>query len=349
MTSVVDLFKIRSPYFAKDVPVEELIKHYSKSIAALPAVVNENVFVGIEVEVERCGPRDDPNGVWLYKSDGSLRNGGIEFISVPIRGKAIPASLVWLFKNLGTGYQFSPRTSIHIHMDVRHLTIQQLTGIILTYLAVEPLLYSFVRPDRAQNIYCVPLFQTELVNNLVHWMNGDFKSAQLGNSRYAGLNLDAVRKFGTIEFRQLEGTDDKEKIITWLNLLFKIYEYGSKNQLGDIIRHICELNTNSYYIDFLNNVFGSMSLTFDLSEIKTMLEQGVKAVKQSILTNVLFQELKTKKSDTSKAAKFYQKMGLWGSRLNNVRKSKPDLAYYDFNAAVREEAPIRVQLNTRSF
>lgn len=298
--SMVSIFKLdTSKYFLTDF---SKLDSYFDTYTYLPDIVNPNVFVGIEIEMENSSPLNhgEYERLWSFRGDGSLRNNGLEAVSLPVKGKWITNALHSLYKVI-PGVVFSHRTSIHVHLDVREFTQKQLTAFLLVYLSVESLLYRFVGKDRHENIYCVPLYLTTLVDALVDFLNKDFVKYNFGASRYAGLNLDAIRKFGTLEFRQLHGTHDVRKIVNWINFLIKIYDYSLSHKLEDIITKISELNTNSLYINYLNEVFGNVVTLLDLTDIKNDLEKGVKAVKQSIVSNKFLLELKKALEPTSPA------------------------------------------------
>jgi hypothetical protein len=255
-------------------------------------VASNAILTGIEIEIENARLLRDKFGVWSTREDGSLRN-GIEYVSVPLRGNEVSWALDHLFAALGKSNHFSPRTSVHIHLNVQPLKPEQLIAIILTYLAIEPLLYRFVGHDREKSQFCVPLYQTTILNDFLEFWNSHISVGRFnwGNSRYAGLNLDAIRKFGTIEFRQLNGTNDVNKILNWINLLYCIYDFSVRKHYKELLYQIGDLNTNSFYIAFINEVFGGYSYLLDTVNIKGDLEKGVKAVKQSMMSNKFYQEL----------------------------------------------------------
>lgn len=306
--SIKDLFKIKDEYFVKRIYTQQLLEDKQKKLKSYPPIVPNDVYVGIEIEVENIAAAfNDPYGVWSYRADGSLRNSGVEWVSVPLKGPEIVAGLVDFFERIPHNYHFSPRTSIHFHFDVRDKTLDQLKSIVLTYLAVEPLLYKFVGGDRDKNVFCVPLWETYLVNDLSSFIEKRLIRESMQETRYAGLNLDAIRKFGTIEFRQLGGTDDLNKILTWINLLMRVYQFGLVHP--NVLKTIVELNTNSFYIGFLNDVFGQLVHVLNISDVKNDLEKGVKAVKQSILNNKLLTLLQKTASATSPAYQWFEKNG----------------------------------------
>lgn len=316
--SLAEIFKIDERHFQNDMSKLSATYH-GLDLSQLPRIKDSNTYVGIEVEMEQIYtsiPSGPWQGLWAVRGDGSLRESGVEAVSVPVQGNWIKIALATLFKVIPRAH-FSYRTSIHIHLDVRKLTTKQLTNIILVYLSVESLLYKFVGKDRHENIYCVPLYTTGLVNSLVDLINKSLSKQNFENQRYAGLNLDAIKKFGSIEFRHLHGTHDINKIINWINLIFRIYQYALAHPLDVLIKKISDLNTNSLYIAYLNDVFGDDVTLLNTNDVKTDLEKGVKAVKQSIINNKFITELKREFSKTSPAAKLYLQMN---KNVHNIQR-----------------------------
>ena len=83
-------------------------------------------ITGIEVEVENVNASETqaPSHSWRVEHDGSLRNMGIEYISLPTKPEHIESAITYLFDDiLPTTAHFSPRTSIHIHFNCRDSTL----------------------------------------------------------------------------------------------------------------------------------------------------------------------------------------------------------------------------------
>lgn len=284
--SVAEIFKLAPPILVD-------CSHFEKTLRPIKFPIRKDILTGIEVEIEniRFTPkafRKETYQVWNTREDGSLRNLGMEFISVPLRGVHLAHALQYLFDNLPEDKHFSLRTSIHVHLDVQSLSKETVTGIVLTYVACETLLYKFVGNDRINSNFCVPMYQTIVVNSLVNLITSSITSIRWENSRYLGLNLDSMRKFGTLEFRHLYGTDDVELITNWINLIHAIHHYGCSKPLKTIIEEISKLNTTSNYSLFLEQVFGPLTDLFDVSNLKDDLERGVRAVKQSTIHNLFY-------------------------------------------------------------
>jgi len=216
-------------------------------------------ITGIEVEVENCDTDNidrDYTSSWNIENDGSLRNGGIEFISKPTYPAHVETLLTNLLeKTLPDTIHFSPRTSIHVHLNCRELTLMQVYNIVILYQCFEDLFYNFAGPERKKSIFCVP------VGNSSYYI--DFKSIiqskNLMNwSKYTGLNLAPLGSLGTIEFRHLRGTKNVNTICTWLELIYSLYNYAiniNTEQLESMIKTTRDEET---YFTLGTSVFGSL-------------------------------------------------------------------------------------------
>src|SRR3990167_2684205 len=116
--------------------VESFIASNRIQLANPPfSFLDPKTHVGIEVEVENVSYINPniPLCFWQITEDGSLRNHGKEFKTFPIPLQHAHVALEQLFQGLNPDIDFSHRTSIHVHMDIRGLTMSQLLGLLLTY------------------------------------------------------------------------------------------------------------------------------------------------------------------------------------------------------------------------
>ena len=161
---------------------------------------------GIEVEVENVPLLTQPNLLyWNATHDGSLRNDGIEFVSVPLKAKFIPYAMEELQQFL-RDYQpdFSPRTSIHVHMNARDLTISQIFNTIILYTTVENLLFQYIGHDRDKNVFCIKITETDYVNMMIRFLENP-RDLITSWSKYTALNIVPLDSKGTLEFRHMHG------------------------------------------------------------------------------------------------------------------------------------------------
>lgn len=182
----------------------------------------EEFVAGMECEIESVSGITQPIAYWDNTNDGSLRNNGVEFISHPLmRGNLIEG-----FKNLHASIKyhnkneaFSPRTSIHVHVNCRSLSIDQLKSLLLFYALYEEFFFAMVKPERKHNIHCVPLSQTYLSSRysqrVDHLVNKWHK--------YTAFNMLPIKTLGTVEFRHMHGTADVELVSQWLKTLENLW------------------------------------------------------------------------------------------------------------------------------
>lgn len=267
-------------------------------------LADKNCYCGIEIEVENIGGRIPiiPQ-IWQIKGDGSLRNDGREFVSSPLKGDNIVKALEYAFRYIPPEAHFSPRTSIHVHINVLDLTVEEAFNFLLLYLLFEKVLYRFIGKDRDRNIFCVPLQDGYRISNLLKSFKEVINNYRVEDeeNRYAGLNLAALHKFGTFEFRQLGGTRDVWKILTWVNMLLSLRKFAQDKEYNEQI--IFDLNTTSDYRSFLYRIFGKLSNKFNYDFIDRDMERGVYTIKYSLLKNEFQQKLVNSIDYESKAMK----------------------------------------------
>ena len=266
MPTIIEMFGMR--------PVK-LVKpdKYFVTQPQVPERVESLRSVGIEVEVENAlNVRGVPSGVWQPTNDGSLRNNGMEYITHPIQGRWAPYALRELMTEVfPDDCCFSPRTSVHVHVNCQDLTPVQVTDIVLLYGCLEPLFYQFTGRGRVKNIYCVPIFDTNLIPF--------FTTKKLENAvnewkKYTGFNLLPLLDKGTLEFRHMHGTFDHQKLSVWVRLILKMVDYAVAQGTPTIRRMVLALNRQSDLFGMLMAIFGDDGLLFKNVEWE-LLEKAV--------------------------------------------------------------------------
>lgn len=214
-----------------------------------------NPTIGIEVEVENVRDNVRLDHSWSVHTDGSLRNSGLEFISLPTPPKLVESAVNHLFDNLPNSAHFSPRTSIHVHMNVRELELSQIYNIVILYQCFEDLLYKFAGPERKKSIFCVPLGSTNYyVNTRRHFVGR--ADCNIPWSKYTGLNLSPMGSYGTIEFRHLRGTNNRTVLFEWLHYLYAIWNFATSHTTDELESLIRECSQTRDYLHLGYLVFG---------------------------------------------------------------------------------------------
>jgi hypothetical protein len=98
---------------------------------------------------------------WTHKPDGSLRDGGCEYVSKPLKpGPQITAALNEMKALLKLSQaRAAQRCGFHIHLNAAHMTWGQLFGFNTLYALLEPSLFEKYAPQRREVHFCVPLYQ----------------------------------------------------------------------------------------------------------------------------------------------------------------------------------------------
>lgn len=243
---------------------------------------DNSTYVGIEVEVENTKTTDHilldkETGValWANIEDGSLRNNGREFVSIPVSGSMIEFSLNKLHEFLTTNkycyrHEFSHRTSVHVHVDMSDMTTENIASLLVTYLFVEPFLYNYAGGDRDVNIFTVPLNDCHgYIYDISQYLNNykvpDYLYGLVRRwDKYTGMNLIPLVDKNTIEFRQMSGNIDVNKLLSWLDSLLQLKLFAQNNKYKDIIKTISDINTTSEYNGFVRRIFSKNPILCDL-------------------------------------------------------------------------------------
>lgn len=194
----------------------------------------QNRYVGIEFEVEKYSvPVSSERQAELldFKSDGSLRGNSREVVTVPVNGENIVLAIREYLSLLNPEAETTSRCGLHVHVDMRECTVQQLINVLCTYCIVEDIMFRFCGENRYGNPYCLPLNDTLVSNKstFINLLSSDSNYVSAGihdTTKYSALNILPLQRLGTVEFRAHEGTLDQEKIIEWVNLVLLVVDHG---------------------------------------------------------------------------------------------------------------------------
>ena len=211
--------------------------------------------VGIEVEVENAAGAQSSH-FWSCINDHSLRNDGVELVMrAPLGGADLKNALNDLRGTLRKYPKLhcSERTSLHVHIDVRDLSIVQVRNILAAYTATEAALYKMCGKNRYDNIYCPGITSALDQISVMRRIMGDhtFEGGVYDWCKYTGINLHSISERGSIEFRSHEGTTDMRRISQWVNILLTLVEYAinqpdQQSILSDAKKGAGELLTTVY-------------------------------------------------------------------------------------------------------
>lgn len=187
----------------------------------------ESVYIGTMAPLQMAG--------WTVDRDGSLRNDGREFVlSQPLAGSSLTRAIHTLFEMQSPDrgqmlrYQVNPRAGTHIHINWIENTVGSAAALIALMYMIEPLVYNWADEDRAWCSYCNPLsdIPASVLNKLLRMENDDDDDEWLlreiddeSVGRYHGLNIVALAKYGTFEFRYFPSTASRADMIKWVKFV----------------------------------------------------------------------------------------------------------------------------------
>lgn len=256
-----------------------------KKLSDILALAKQTGDFGIEIEVEGRNLPNVDNVVWKTEADGSLRNGKEYIFKKAQSIKTVPVALRNLekeFKKAAAELQFSFRTSVHVHMNMQDLTYQQILNTIYTYLLLEAPLMSFCDEGRKGNRFCLRLEDAEgaipVFKNLFFEGEMGLRDIIPDRVRYAAINIEALPKYGSLEFRAMNGTMDVERISTWCQALYNIREFAiSQENPSQIFNLFAKIEAEAFvktvlqdvskeftYPNMITDIQRSFSLSLDL-------------------------------------------------------------------------------------
>jgi hypothetical protein len=199
--------------------------------------------VGIEVEMEprergqRLVLKDYPDN-WQFKGDGSLRNNGIEAVSQVCKFQYVPMFLKELNESIDMSIldSTSPRTSIHVHVNMGHRNVAQVFNLYIMNVLLEDLLLSLSGRSRKGNNFALSSQAAESLNEYLLKCITYVEAPWLQeNDRYAGLNLVCLKGLGTMEFRTMRGLTNVQDINDWVDIIMDIYRVAASYDTPKIL------------------------------------------------------------------------------------------------------------------
>lgn len=225
--------------------------------------------VGIEIEVEGAGLREVNNAYWHSEDDASLRgrypDSRCEYVlQAPIK----LGSVINAMKNINdilvdSKPVFSHRTSVHVHVNVLDLTEDQLFSFIYTYMLIEESLFNYCGNVRKCNRFCLRLQDADVIaitlSNVFKKGVEYLMGIPQDTIRYSAMNLAALVKYGSVEFRGMQGTLDSNTINTWATALISVRNFACHQK--DVL-DVHDLYVRIGAEKFLEHVLGDLSSVF---------------------------------------------------------------------------------------
>lgn len=236
--------------------------------------------LGIEIEVEGINlPRGTKH--WRREADGSLRgmDNGEYVLNSPCLHKDLDARFAELtaaFKKAEARIDDTYRAGVHVHVNVQDLSTTQLFNMIVLWLVLEEAFVGFCAPSRRGNHFCMRAkdagYLTEVIWNAC--LKGDLRLLNTEDIRYSAMNLSSLFKYGSIEFRSLESTEDFNHIKKWANMLYMLRE-ASKRFVDPA--EIMSLVSMGGYHQFVVSIMGEYApMVFAQEGWEAMIKRGIR-------------------------------------------------------------------------
>ena len=228
---------------------------------------------GIEVEVEGDNLPPQVNG-FDRTADGSLRGESAEFVFKGPASKSLAIkrinALYKAYADRGTVLRNSYRCSVHVHMNVQEFSMSRVATLFILYAMFEEYLVRYCGPHREGNMFCLRLKDAEEpVDTFLSCLaRKRFDGLNSDRLRYAAINLAALGKYGSLEFRAMRGPDTAQEIIDWVNLLDCLrVASGRFTSPVDLVEHISLLGSHALAEEVFGDLLGTLPLDGDWGEV----------------------------------------------------------------------------------
>jgi Putative amidoligase enzyme len=190
------------------------------------------------------------NGSGTYDPDDDEGDGeGLELVSPILSGQSGFDQLELVVKTIReVGGDIDSSCGFHVHHDARDLTPYQVAGLLRFYIENQEVIDRFLAPVRRSNRnnqWCQPWDGSE--KQMV--IDAAKTERSLGNfDRYRTINVTAYPKYGSLEFRQHQGTLNLEKMVLWVKLGQSMVEGAMHFENPDVVPNFTE---PSEFLDWL--------------------------------------------------------------------------------------------------
>jgi len=213
-------------------PLDTPVVNFTRCEIPHHEAVRTNKCLGLELEYEQVNLSSSPvpRDYWDVTSDGSLRNGGVEFISRPLLFEETDAALMALQRcTEAMGAVATERCGLHVHLNMRTFTVGQLWSLFAIYALMEPTIFATYAEDREDSMFALPLWknhaqQRAMQRDIAVLRNGRLSEGEdiceiVSCCKYTAMNTSSLYRFGTVEMRQPYCTTEYDAILSWVDFL----------------------------------------------------------------------------------------------------------------------------------
>lgn len=175
---------------------------------------------------------------WRATRDGSLYGpgGACELVSPKLRGpEGLDEVRRVMVALVAGGVTVNATCGQHVHIDAQDLTLGAVADMVALYADHQTIIDAFISaPRRSTRLhrYCAPAQRTkdaaydalkdETVKDWTYSQGAQRYVQNTGAPRMANVNLQAYGAYGTVEFRQHQGTVNHVKSVAWIELMLAL-------------------------------------------------------------------------------------------------------------------------------
>jgi len=235
--------------------------------------------VGIEIEMEGRGLDLGAINYWDITRDGSLRGEAVEYVlKQPSLRNRFKSRLDYLQRELKKNesrLEPSDRCGVHIHVNCQHMQVEEVFRFITLYYIFENLLVAWCGEDREGNLFCLRATDAEfLIPSIIRCKKQhSFRNVSNDTFRYAALNLSALSKYGSLEFRAMRSPEDFSSIETWANLLLRLKDKSLEAKSA--VSFISDMSMDGCQA-FAESIFGELLPDLQHPDLESKMMMGVR-------------------------------------------------------------------------
>lgn len=257
-----------------------------KTVLEIFGVTPKEGEIGIEIEMEGNVLYPDPGetvgAIWKGVEDPSLRGMALEYVLIdPAARQDVSGYLEVLAQYLKKNKVKlidTDRCGVHVHVNCQQLSFKQLINFVCLYLIFEDLLVKWCGESREGNLFCLRARDAEYITTFLQKavIRGAFGRINEQEIRYASINVAALAKYGSVEFRSMPTPDDLSLINTWVEMLLAVKDASlTYNETYEMVEGLSAANSTEA---FLNMVFKDNAKHLVCPEMDKLLMEGVRRV-----------------------------------------------------------------------
>lgn len=192
--------------------------------SSLAALIRQ---AGVNINAEVYNHAVRPS--WKIVTDGSLGDlsRGVEIVSPKLAGAEGFSDLVKVCNVLtAQRCKVSRKCGLHVHVDVRAETAQTVRRVAENYSWYQDVINKFLAPSRTNNQYAHNLSGTSSFRQCNSFREvilsvGQDADNPRSHRRYRVVNFQQLNNYGTVEFRQHQGSVEADKIVNWVKFCMR--------------------------------------------------------------------------------------------------------------------------------